>query len=297
MTRTPGTFRSSQFLSLLLLPVAACGGSNAAPQSDAGTTPLDAWTAPLDAPAASLDAPAANDAPALDAGFDANIPCVPQTIPAVVSDIDETLTTDDAEIFMQIFVDGTYDPMMRAGAEMLMQGYRDRCYHIVYLTGRGEDTRLQGTNEPMLDATRRWLTEHQFPLDEEGTRVRLQQIASIDSAVLRAYKANALQGYQCADGFRFDYAYGNSVSDIQAYDDARLSKATTFIIGDHAGEMATQAITDPDYLAHIASFLETVPSVCPVDVDAGVPDTDAFVDPDAGTPESDAGEPDASFVP
>ena len=40
-----------------------------------------------------------------------------------------------------------------------------------------------------------------------------------------------------------DFAYGNATTDIYAYLNAGIAADVTWIIGDHAGEMGTHAVT------------------------------------------------------
>ena len=49
-------------------------------------------------------------------------PCIPHVL--VVTDIDETLTTSNAEWLTQL-ADGSHDPAMRPDADVLMSGYAD----------------------------------------------------------------------------------------------------------------------------------------------------------------------------
>lgn len=180
-------------------------------------------------------------------------------VPAIVTDIDETLTTADEEFFMQI-MDPTYDPMMRAGGPELINGYRDLGYRILYLTARGENVDIADTDETSHEITVRWLMEHGFPLDPDTTMVVLApQLAA--GAAAQAFKSEQLMELQ-AMGWRFDYAYGNATTDIGAYAEASIDVAETFIIGEHAGEGGTVAIEGEDWLAHTAEQLPMVPAVC-----------------------------------
>ena len=52
---------------------------------------------------------------------------------AVVTDIDETLTTSDDEWLSQMG-DAEHDPAMRPAANELIQAYADAGYEIVYIT-------------------------------------------------------------------------------------------------------------------------------------------------------------------
>ena len=177
---------------------------------------------------------------------------------AIVSDIDETLTTADEEFFPMQTSDGNYDPKEREGASELMQGYADRGYFIVYLTARFESLTLAVTNETARQATDRWLREHEFPL-QRSDLVLADMFVIGDTA--RAYKAAALQTRE-GEGFTFRYAYGNADSDVRAYADAAIPKEDTFIIGELAGFEGTVAVAGEGWTAHAAEQLPKVHAVC-----------------------------------
>lgn len=179
--------------------------------------------------------------------------------PAIVTDIDETLTLSDGEFLMQI-ADGTYDPIEREGASELIVAYADLGYRIMYLSARSEDIVLTGTGETAREATERWLVEHGYPTDPETTVVVLAEMFVFDDTA-QEYKAAALMEQQAA-GWRFDYAYGNATSDIGAYADAGIDLAVTFIIGEHAGEGGTVAVEGEGWVEHTEEHLPTVPAVC-----------------------------------
>jgi hypothetical protein len=179
--------------------------------------------------------------------------------PAIVTDIDETLTLSDAEFFMQI-ADGTYDPIEREGGSELIEAYADLGYFIMYLTARSEEIVLAGTGETAREATERWLVEHGYPTDPANTLVVLSPVFVVDDTA-QEFKAGALMDQQAA-GWRFDYAYGNATSDIGAYADAGIDTAVTFIIGEHAGEGGTVAVEGEGWVEHAAAHLPTVPVVC-----------------------------------
>lgn len=179
--------------------------------------------------------------------------------PAIVTDIDETLTLSDAEFIMQI-ADGTYDPIEREGAAALISGYAELGYHVLYLTARSEMITVQGTDETAREATARWLQEHDFPVDPTRTTLVLAPMLLLGDDT-QAYKAQALMDGQ-ATGLRFDYAYGNATTDIGAYAEAGIPLAATFIIGEHAGEEGTVAIEGEGWVEHTQAHLPGVPAVC-----------------------------------
>ncbi|MEM7153030.1 MAG: hypothetical protein AAF799_09310 [Myxococcota bacterium] len=179
--------------------------------------------------------------------------------PAIVTDIDETLTTSDDEFFMQIG-DGNYDPAEREGGAAMITAYADLGYRILYLTARNEEIMIKVTNETGREATQRWLEEHGYPVDPETTELVLAPMFVVGDDA-QEYKAQALMDRQ-AMGLRFDYAYGNATSDIGAYAEAGIPLENTFIIGENAGKSGTVAIAEEDWLAHSEAHLPTVPAVC-----------------------------------
>jgi phosphatidate phosphatase PAH1 len=229
-------------------------GTTAAADSTTGTTAaVDSTTSETGEPTSSSSTAADSS----ESGTTGGVCELEQ--PAIVTDIDETLTLSDAEFFMQI-ADGTYDPVEREGAAELIVAYADLGYRILYLTARSEDIVLVGTGETARDATDRWLLEHGFPTDPATTLVVLSPMLVVGDAA-QAYKAGALMDQQAA-GWRFDYAYGNATTDIGAYADAGIDPAVTFIIGEHAGEGGTVAVAGEGWVEHAAAHLPTVPAVC-----------------------------------
>jgi phosphatidate phosphatase PAH1 len=178
---------------------------------------------------------------------------------AVVTDIDETLTTSDGEFIHQT-LDGNYDPLERKDGAKLMQGYSKRGYFIFYLTARSKMITLNKTGQSATDATRAWLKEHGYPLGSDRSKLQLDDTLETGEAV-RTYKAKALKAMQDA-GYAFDYAYGNAITDIEAYNDAGISKAETFIIGTNAGADGTVAVQGDDWTQHEAAQLPNVNKLC-----------------------------------
>jgi hypothetical protein len=177
---------------------------------------------------------------------------------AIVSDIDETLTTADNEFLMQL-IDSTYDPMERDEASELINDYHARGYTIVYLTARAESQRSNDNMTPARDLTEAWLEAHGFPLDE-NTRVILAPGFVFGDAAAE-YKGQALLDLQ-AEGFMFDYAYGNAESDIGGYEIANIPKDVTFIIGPEAGNGDTVPVLEDGWVEHRASHMPTVSNFC-----------------------------------
>jgi hypothetical protein len=178
---------------------------------------------------------------------------------AIVSDIDETLTTADAEFLMQL-LDSTYDPLEREDSAELINDYHSRGYTVVYLTARSEaQTSMDDAMIPARDLTFDWLETHGFPVDENTQLLMAPNFVFGDDAA--AFKGQALLDLQ-ADGFMFDYAYGNATSDIDAYEIAGIPKDVTFIIGPEAGVDGTVAIAGEDWVAHRGEHIPTVTDYC-----------------------------------
>jgi len=176
----------------------------------------------------------------------------------VVTDIDETLTTSDAE-FVQQLVDPEHDPAMRAGGPELMQGYAERGFVIHYLTARSKTLELtDGTT--CEQATIGWLEQHGFPWNQDQTWLDLAD-AVLGSDDTVTYKSAAIETRK-SEGYSYEYAYGNATTDIDAYEAAGIDKTETFIIGTHAGEQGTRAIDGEDFVQHAAEQLPQVPAVC-----------------------------------
>lgn len=180
---------------------------------------------------------------------------------ALVTDIDETLTTLDSEYAKQI-VDPSHDPEMRPDANTLMHAYADLGYGIFYVTARGDDVSLSdGT--PARDATIDWLTAHDFPLADD--HVFLFDGLTVSGEDTRAYKADVLATL-ADDGWEFDYGYGNATTDIEAWQDGGIADDHIFLVGKLAGEMGVEPVpTEDAYTAHMATQMPNVSAVegCP----------------------------------
>ncbi len=255
------TWLSTRAALAVLLALGACSGDDAS--GDAGSTssdPQTTGTTGIQETSASSTAVETGVDTAADTGTvdDTGGVCT-DVIPAVVTDIDETLTLSDAEFFMQI-QDGTYDPVEREAASELINAYADLGYRIIYLTARAETVQIMVTDETAREATERWLLEHDFPLDPQTTQVHLSPTFVVGESA-RAFKAGVLMDLQ-AQGYVFEYAYGNADSDIAAYDDAMIPKDVTFIIGELAGAEGTVAIEGEGWADHLDTHLPSVPAVC-----------------------------------
>lgn len=169
----------------------------------------------------------------------------------VVFDIDGTLTTSDEELFKDVIADffeplfgGTYVPTEYPSAVALTQAWADKGYVLVYVTGR--PYWLTGI-------TRGWLAALGFA--DAGLRLTDSNGEALPtSSGVAAYKTAHLGSLQ-ALGYELVTAYGNAVTDIEAYANVGIPLARTFIIGDHAGEGGTMALSGgySDHLSWVAS--------------------------------------------
>ncbi len=176
---------------------------------------------------------------------------------ALVTDIDETLTTLDSEYVDQM-LDPAHDPAMRPDANTLMHAYADLGYGIFYVTARGDDVSLaDGTSAR--DATENWLAAHDFPTDDG--HVFLYDGLAVTGEDTRTYKAGVLAAL-ADDGWTFDYGYGNATTDIEAWQDGGIADENIFLVGKLAGDMGVEPITDEDaYTEHMAAQMPNVPAI------------------------------------
>jgi hypothetical protein len=159
----------------------------------------------------------------------------------IITDVDGTLTTDDAELIHEL-QDGTYVAAMKGAADRLLQTWATKGYVIVYITARPHLFRAE---------TRAWLGGHGMPA---GAVITAKEIGDTS-----AYKTLWLERMKTELGWDIVAAYGNADTDISAYANAGIPKAATFIIGPLAGMDGTVAIPNDDYSAHIASYVEMQP--------------------------------------
>lgn len=156
----------------------------------------------------------------------------------VVSDIDGTLTTSDAELMEDLLADvyepilgGDFVPDAYPGAAALTQALSGRGWIVVYLTGRPYWLTAR---------TRAWLADGGFAPGALHTTDSNEEAIPAEGGV-GAFKAAFLADLQ-AQGFVLDAAYGNASTDVYAYAEARIPAASTWIIGPNAGDGGTVAV-------------------------------------------------------
>lgn len=177
---------------------------------------------------------------------------------AIVSDIDETMTTSDLE-FLQQYADASYDPLERDGGCRMIQQLHDLGYFVFFVTARPADMDMGGTGLTSEQATNDWLAANGCPTGPRTLVTFAPELVYGETA--RNYKKATLQGF-LAEGYDFRYAFGNAESDIDAYEDAGIPKDVTFIIGKEAGAKSTIAIEGEGWREFSDEFVPTVPEIC-----------------------------------
>ena len=179
---------------------------------------------------------------------ESNLTILPEGTKLFVFDIDGTLTTSDVELWKEIgastFSIG-YDQSPREGAAAATRFRHEvQGYHLVYLTGRYFS---------LTQTTRDWLVSKECAPGTLQLAPTLLDVIPTDAGA-GTYKANYLKSLQ-AKGFHLAGAYGNSGTDIYAYNEAGIVKSQTFILGDEGGEEDTVSVGE-DYRDHLATLAE-----------------------------------------
>jgi hypothetical protein len=249
----------------LLFPFAlvACkGGATIPDDSDVAgdTDAVDTTDADTDADSdADTDADTDADSDA-DTDADTEVACTR----LIVTDIDETLTTDDLEFIYQI-ANPSHDPEMRPDADAMMRAYADKGYKVMYITGRGDQVQLlDGTSA--FDATNDWLNAHGFPRSDGDLFLYSGISATGDTA--RVYKGGVIADLLADPTVTVAECYGNATADIDACLDNGIDPADSWLVGDLANDMTDQGVNplsnDDAYTAHLADFVPGVPdAACP----------------------------------
>lgn len=148
----------------------------------------------------------------------------------VVSDIDGTLTTNDAQVFKAVFL-GT-DPALYPDSPEALWTLRRKGYRIQYLTGRPE---LLGR------MSKAWLVTHAYPPGPTILTSETLEALPTESGV-GDFKTEVLGRLESDVGVWLFAAFGNATTDISAYQASDIPNDHVFIIGPHAGERDTTAI-------------------------------------------------------
>ena len=127
----------------------------------------------------------------------------------VVFDIDGTITFDTFETVL-----------IRRKSQDALWLYLDLGYQVVLVTARRQ----------LLEwYTRMFLSMWGFPVDELSAMVFAEGRLSTHEEK-RTYKRTALQNLSSTLACEFQYAYGDSVSDFEAYEDVGIDKSRVFAL-------------------------------------------------------------------
>lgn len=173
------------------------------------------------------------------------IEVLPPGAPVVVSDVDGTLTTTETEEFTAL-LSGTL-PGVHVDAPKAIQILASKGYHPMYVTARPEW---------LVQRTRDFLNRNGFPQGIVHTTLGLTGATGASAA---AYKTEELAALADRDIVP-DWAFGNTVTDAQAYDNAGIASRDqrvfyNFEDKEHGGRTIKE-YTD------LISELEALPSLC-----------------------------------
>lgn len=124
---------------------------------------------------------------------------------AVVFDIDGTLTPHNFSVFEA-----------REGAANAVRMFAANGYKIIYLTARPRWAFQAGIPD--------WLARHRFPAGE----LHVPQ-SSADTDAPDVYKTRVLKQFK-QHGWQVEYAFGDSTTDFEAYDNAGIPKEHVFAL-------------------------------------------------------------------
>jgi len=159
---------------------------------------------------------------------------------AIVTDIDETLTTRDFDVA----VEG--GPTEIPFASEVFTELAANGYPILYLTARAVDA--QGI-------TVSWLDANSFPRGVIQTSINVAlgpDAAKGKTAALEAWKAA---------GLRFQYAFGNAETDLEAFFAAGIPPERVYSINDAAGTEGTTAVDTSDEPSYEAFLNDVLPGL------------------------------------
>eukprot|EP00210_Caulerpa_lentillifera_P003087 g2949.t1 len=174
----------------------------------------------------------------------------------VVFDLDGTITTSDVHVVAQTLLDSVsastvigsslaknYDLRARANALTCVRAWAAKGYQVVYLSGR------QGSAYNM---TLEWLIKHGYPPGPiHLTRTHLPTLPVYVS--VGHFKIQYMKELM-DKGFEIYAAYGNTGTDIKAYDAVGIPKQRTFIVGSNGGKKGTVAVKD--FTSHLLDVLK-----------------------------------------
>lgn len=165
--------------------------------------------------------------------------------PAVLFDVDGTLTINDFEAYADYV--GVKTAQAYYYAPQVVRAYRDKGYQLVFLTARPYWVTKDA---------RQWFGTQGLP--EWHYRANSYGDGPIPPDT-QAHKTNYVKYLRETVGLNIVRAYGNAPTDIAAYADGGIAKAETYIIGEHAGESGTQPLYG-DYSYHFSTVVAATPN-------------------------------------
>ncbi len=162
----------------------------------------------------------------------------------VIFDIDGTLTISDSELTQELVAAGTrkrYHQKIHPGAADVVRARAAAGALPVYVSARPD--RLTAR-------TRSWLDAEELPAGP--LRLQSSVVGSVSKSRTESYK----EGFVAAlleRGLSVVAAYGNAVTDIDAYLGAGLDPTQIFIVGPHRGEKGTVPVAD--YREHLKTLI------------------------------------------
>jgi hypothetical protein len=179
---------------------------------------------------------------------------LPRGTEMVVFDIDGTLTKGDRELANDIITDlfepllsGDYVPKARSKAREATEAYRDHHgYQVAYITARPYWLGKR---------TRSWLATEGMALGALRLSPSTSEALPTNDSVGN-YKAGYIRRLNQTLGLEVRRAYGNSTTDIYAYEQGGLSAKEIFVLGEHGGEQQTVDLGD-NYDGHVTDIIDT----------------------------------------
>ncbi len=169
---------------------------------------------------------------------------VPPASAVAIFDIDGTLTTGDGELTRELAAASAgerYDPKIRAGAAAVVRARA---------AAGALPRNITPPPDRLAPRTRAWLTARDLPAGPLFLQSSVKGSVSKDRT--KKYKEHLVTRL-LGKGLVVIAAYGNAVTDIDAYIGAGLDPSRVFIVGPYRGEQGTQPIES--YPAHLKALV------------------------------------------
>ncbi|HYX33052.1 MAG TPA: HAD family acid phosphatase [Oligoflexus sp.] len=168
------------------------------------------------------------------------IEVMPAGVPLFVSDVDGTLTTSELAELGSTITGAT--PDANDGAAEALKGLVSKGYRPVYLTARPELS---------VQRTRDFVEERAFP--DGRIETSLASLLGLTGSKAAAYKSDALN--RLVDkGFEIAYAFGNTDTDAQAYENAGIPTESRYFFKYNDKKFGGQRIESYRELNNFASL-------------------------------------------